>query len=55
MLTKAIGDLLPFLDPNRSLLLNLSYENVKSESNILNYDYKSESFTLSLSKTVNLN
>ena len=54
-LTKAIGDLLPFLDPNRSLLLNLSYENVKSESNILNYDYDTESFTLSLSKTANLN
>ena len=34
-LTKAVGDLLPALDPNRRLFINLSYEEVESESNIL--------------------
>ena len=34
-LTKAVGDVLPALDPNRRLFINLSYEEVESESNIL--------------------
>ena len=54
-ITKAVGDVFPFLDPNRSLLINLYYENIKSESNILNYDYDSESYTLGISKSVKLN
>jgi len=54
-ITKAVGDVFPFLDPNRSLLINLYYENIKSESNILNYDYDSESYTLGISKSIKLN
>ena len=54
-ITKAVGDVFPFLDPNRSLFINLSYDNVKSESNILNYDYDSESYTLGISKSAKLN
>ena len=54
-LTKALGDFFPFLDQNRTLFINLNYESVKSESNILNYDYDSESLTLNLSKSMSLN
>ena len=54
-ITKAVGDVFPFLDPNRNLFINLSYDNVKSESNILNYDYDSESFTFGISKSAKLN
>ena len=54
-LTKAIGDLFPTIDPNRNLLLNLSYEEVVSESNIVNYDYEADSFTLGLSKSASFN
>tara|TARA_A100001011_G_scaffold399971_1_gene511423 strand:- start:1004 stop:2308 length:1305 start_codon:yes stop_codon:yes gene_type:complete len=55
MLTKAIGDLFPALDPNRSLFINMSYEKVVSEANIMNYDYIADSFSLSFSKSVRLN
>ena len=55
MLTKAIGDLFPALDPNRSLFVNMSYEKVISEANILNYDYIADSYSLSFSKSVRLN
>ena len=55
MLTKAIGDLFPALDPNRSLFINMSYEKVVSEANILNYDYIADSYSLSFSKSVRLN
>ena len=51
MLTKAIGDIFPRLDPNRSLFINLSYEKLISEANMLNYDYISDSFSLSFSKS----
>ncbi len=51
MLTKAIGDIFPRLDPNRSLFINLSYEKLISEANMLNYDYVSDSFSLSFSKS----
>ena len=54
-LTKAIGDFFPFIDPNRSLFINLSYENVDSEANIINYDYEAESFSISFSKSLKLN
>ncbi len=54
-LTKAIGDFFPTLDPNRSMFINLGYENVESESNIINYDYEAESFSLSFSKSLKLN
>ena len=54
-LTKAIGDFFPTIDPNRNLLLNLSYEEVISESNIINYDYEADSLTLGLSKSASFN
>ena len=54
-LTKAIGDFFPVIDPNRSLFINLSYENVDSEANIINYDYEAESFSMSFSKSLKLN
>ena len=55
MLTKAIGDIFPAIDPNRSLFINLSYEKLISEANMLNYDYISDSFSLSFSKSLRLN
>ena len=55
MLTKAIGDIFPTIDPNRSLFINLSYEKVISEANIINYDYISDSFSLSFSRSFRLN
>ena len=47
MLTKAIGDIFPAIDPNRSLFINLSYERLFSEANMLNYDYRADSLSLS--------
>ena len=55
MLTKAIGDIFPAIDPNRSLFINLSYEKLISEANMLNYDYIADSFSLSFSKSLRLN
>ena len=55
MITKAIGDIFPFIDPNRSLFINLSYEKTFSEANIMNYDYLADSFALSFSKGLKLN
>ena len=55
MVTKAIGDFFPTIDPNRSLFINASYEKMKSEANIMNYDYLADSFSLSFSKSFNLN
>jgi hypothetical protein len=54
-LTKAIGDFFPTLDPNRSTFINLGYENVESEANIINYDYEKDSFSISFSKSLRLN
>ena len=55
MITKAIGDIFPNIDPNRSLFINLSYEKTFSEANIMNYDYFADSFALSFSKALRLN
>ena len=55
MLTKAVGDIFPAIDPNRSLFINMSYEKLMSEGNILNYDYITDSFSLSFSKSTRLN
>ncbi len=55
ILTKAIGDIFPGIDPNRSLFINLSYEKLFSEANIINYDYIADSFSLSFSKSFRLN
>ena len=54
-LTKAIGDFFPTLDPNRSAFINLGYEHVVSEGNIINYDYETDSFSISFSKSLKLN
>ena len=53
--TKAIGDFFPKVDPNRSFFLSVSYENLISESNILNYDYKTNSMSVGLTKSLHLN
>ena len=55
MLTKAIGDIFPFIDPNKNLFMNFSYEKLISEANILNYDYIADSFSASFSKSFHLN
>ena len=55
MLTKAIGDIFPAIDPNRSLFINFSYERLFSEANMINYDYISDSLSLSFSKSLRLN
>ena len=55
MLTKALGDLFPRLDPNRGFFINLSYEKIISEANILNYDYIADSYSLSFSRSFKLN
>ena len=55
MFTKAIGDFFPTIDPDKSLFISFSYEKIFSESNIINYDYISDSFAVSLSKSFHLN
>ena len=55
MVTKALGDFIPFLDPNKNLFLNLAYEKVISEANIMNYDYIADSYSFSFSKAFQLN
>ena len=55
MATKALGDFLPGLDPNKNLFLNLAYEKVISEANIMNYDYIGDSYSFSFSKAFQLN
>ena len=55
MLTKAIGDIFPTLDPNRSFFINFSYEKLISNANIINYDYIADSFSLSFNKSFKLN
>jgi len=37
------------------MFINLSYEKVISEANILNYDYIADSFSLGISKSLKLN
>ena len=54
-LTKAIGDIFPNIDPNRSLFINMSFEKLYSDANIVNYDYITDSFSLSFSKSLRLN
>ena len=55
MVTKAVGDILPFIDPNKNLFVSFSYEKLISEANILNYDYIEDSFSVSFSKSFHLN
>ena len=55
MITKAIGDFFPSIDPDRSYFITLSYEKVMSESNILNYDYIGDSFSIGFNKAIQFN
>ena len=55
MLTKALGDFFPSIDPNRSILINLSCDKVISDANIINYDYITDSFSIGISKSFKLN
>ena len=55
MLTKSIGDIFPSIDPNKSLFVNIAYEKIISEANIINYDYIADSYSLSFSKSFHLN
>jgi len=55
MLTKAVGDIFPAIDPNRSLFINLSYEKLTSQANIMNYDYIADSYSLSFNKSFRIN
>ena len=52
--TKSVGDFFPILDPNRNLFINFGFEKLISEANIMNYDYITDSFSLTFSKTLNL-
>ena len=53
-LSKAVGDFLPVLDPKKNLVMNISYEKVFSESNIINYDYIDDAISLGISKSISL-
>ena len=53
-LSKAVGDFLPSIDPKKNLVMNISYEKVFSESNIINYDYIDDAVSLSISKSISL-
>jgi len=55
MLTKAVGDIFPAIDPNRSLFFNLSFEKLFSEGNMVNYDYITDSISVSFSKSKRFN
>ena len=55
MLTKAIGDIFPGIDRNRNFFINLSYDKLISDANIINYDYITDSFSISFSKSLRLN
>ena len=55
MMIKALGEILPALDPNKEISLTISYEKLFSEANILNYDYISDSVSIGLSKSIQLN
>ena len=55
MATKSVGDIFPKLDPKKNLFMNIAYEKVISEANIINYDYIADSFSLSFSKSFHLN
>ena len=55
MFTKALGDFFPTIDPNRNLFFNFAYEKIISDSNLLNYDYIADSFSIGFTKSLHLN
>ena len=55
ILVKAVGELIPLLDPKNEISMTLGYEKVISEANIKNYDYIADSYSISFSKSFHLN
>ena len=55
ILVKALGEILPILDPSKTISMTLGFEKVFSEANIKNYDYVSDSLSISFSKSFHLN
>ncbi len=55
ILVKAVGEFLPILDPKNEISMTLGYEKTISEANIMNYDYISDSYSISFSKSFHLN
>ena len=55
ILVKAVGELIPLLDPKNEISMTLGYEKVISEGNIKNYDYIADSYSISFSKSFHLN
>ena len=55
ILVKAVGELIPILDPKNEISMTLGYEKTISEANIKNYDYISDSYSISFSKSFHLN
>ena len=55
ILVKAVGELIPILDPKNEISMTLGYEKTISEANIMNYDYISDSYSISFSKSFHLN
>ena len=53
-ISKALGDFITSLDPNKNLVMNLAFERTFSESNIMNYDYISDAVSFGLSKSFDL-
>ena len=55
ILVKAVGEFIPILDPKKEISMTLGYEKTISEANIKNYDYISDSYSISFSKSFHLN
>ena len=55
ILVKPLGEIIPILDPTSSIGVTFGYEKIFSEANIKNYDYISDSFSISFSKNFHLN
>ena len=55
IMVKAVGELIPWLDPKNEISMTLGYEKTISEANIQNYDYISDSYSISFSKSFHLN
>ena len=53
-LSKALGEFFPSLDRKKNLIMNIAYEKIFSESNIINYDYTSNSLSFGISKSLSL-
>ena len=51
MISKAVGDFLPIIDPNKNLSVDFSYDKTISEGNIMNNDYIADSFSINFSKS----